>query len=155
VIAWAKLAFIPPSGGQPNPPDLTTPASNLQAGGSPSYVGAEYNPIIDNLATPTTTTTNVQHEGVPYAKGLPISDPDILPITQLLKEITKRQTSEKIFPPEGETEIYTDIEDSEINPIGSGLKDTILGSKEIMDEDPEGETISKKPKGSNIPALKT
>jgi hypothetical protein len=38
---------------------------------------------------------------------------------------------------------------SETNPVDSGLQDTISGSKELRDDDLEGDTNSKKPKGTH------
>jgi hypothetical protein len=40
------------------------------------------------------------------------------------------------------------MEDSETDLVGSGLKDNVSGSKELRNDNPEGETSSKKPKGT-------
>ena len=52
-------------------------------------------------------------------------------------------TAEKM---EDHVEIYTALEDSVTDPTGSGLKDTISGSKELRDDDLDRETSSKMPK---------
>ena len=57
-------------------------------------------------------------------------------------------TADCVPTPEGQVENYPDLEESETDLTGSGLKDTVLGSKELGDDNPEGKTSSKKPKGT-------
>jgi hypothetical protein len=65
----------------------------------------------------------------------------------LRRKILKRPTPPtKVSASEGHFEIYMDLEDSETNPLHSGLQDAISGNKELRDKVPEGETSSKSPR---------
>jgi hypothetical protein len=77
-----------------------------------------------------------------------VEDPEILPDAATTYALTQTaNTEDKGATPEGQGTDLTDLEDTGSAPTGSDLNITLAGSKELRDDDPEGEISSKKPKG--------
>jgi hypothetical protein len=117
----------------------------------PDLTGAKQITYNDKPPTPATPTIVFLLEGAHDTEN-----PEILPDAAATKAIAQTAiTADKGSTPEGHVTDFTDLEDSEGASTGSDINITLSGSKELRDDDPEGETSSKKPKGTPHPHYHT